>query len=160
MTIARDKCQQGLYKISEPSIVTLSMCPVEIDNKTYEGERKTEFQYVLELPKFSYVQSSNNNSKLTLEEINLDELKTAQKILSTIQLHPLEAPENSTYPWIAPISSIAALICGILLYIGWKKWKKPVSSHRSHHYENDHFDGPSQESRKKRAAIAALIFRT
>ena len=143
-TIAREKCQQGLYKISEPSIITLSMCPVEIGNKTYEAERKTQLQYVLELPKFLDVQSNNDNSKLSLEELNLDELKTAQKILSTIHLHPLEAPENSTNHWVGPTSSIAALVCGILLYIGWKKWNKPVSSQRNLSDENRKNDQPLQ----------------
>lgn len=154
-TIARDKCQQGLYKISEPSIVTLSTCPIEIDNKTYESESITQLQYVLELPKFSNVQSSNDISKLTLEEINLDELKTAQKILSTIHLHPLETPENSTNIWFAPISSIAALICGILLYIGWKKWK-PVSSQRNYNRKNT-VEAPSKSNRKNDQPLQPLF---
>ena len=91
---------------------------------------------MLEPPKLLDVQSNNDNSKLTLEKLNLDELKTAQKFLSTIHLHSLEAPENSTNQWVGPTLSTTALVCGILLYIGWKKWNKPVLSQRNLSDEN------------------------
>lgn len=156
-TIARDKCHRGLYKFSEPSIVSISSCPVEIGNLTFEIETKTEFQYVLELPKFSYSQDSNNISKLTLEEINLDEMKKAQKILSTLQLQPLDNPGSSLNLATASIFTSAALVCGVLLYIGWKKWKKPVSSQNNHQYKNAPMDNPLEEIRKNDQPLQPLF---
>lgn len=126
-TIIRSTCQKGIYNIIKPSLLTIPTCPIEINNQVYEKDKKTEFQFILDLPKFSYADTKEESSKLQLEEVNLDELNKAQKMLSSIQFHALNTTGAINH-WVTPLATIMFIAIGLAIYVTRNKWSRRTST--------------------------------
>lgn len=105
--------------IEKPTLITLDKCPLEINGQTYTIETGTNLYYSLEIPKLE-IEEQDEAPHLKIQQIDQQEIKEANKMISAIKFHNIRTPGITTNHWTIPLSLVTLLLLTGLLVTTWK----------------------------------------
>lgn len=153
-TIIKSTCKKGLYSLRNPSIITIPECAIKIGHRVYEKETSSDLRFIVDLPDFSYTEQSTAIPKLQLDEVNIEELNKARKILDSVKFHFLNEPTqfSPTY-WTLFALILGILILAALIYL-WRTLRQRRKSRRTP--SSNDIDLPLDERKNKEPLFSEL----
>lgn len=119
-TIIKTTCRpHNIFSIDKPSLIELPNCPLEIEGKLYEKERKSDLQYILEIPNIQLnVEDNKEKQHMEIQQVNYEEIKNAQIALNNMKFANLRNKPLSQAYW--SFLAIPILIILAIVTILWK----------------------------------------
>lgn len=119
--------------VKQPTLIALQDCPLEINGLLFQPEKSNNIYYSFEMPYLPLSQSSKVNTEpLELQEINHEEIKQVNQLVSTMRRHEIKFPELLNPQWTFPINTLVIFIILGLIAIIWKAKRrfceKPAAS--------------------------------
>lgn len=123
--IIETNCRRSIIRIKEPSIIQLPECPLEINGKFFEKDRKTNLQYVLELPEIEMPIRETKTTHMELQKVNFKEIENARTALENMKFANLNQLSKAKPYWIiaVPVAIFIILIIAIL-FLTVPVWKE------------------------------------
>lgn len=105
--------------IHKPTLITMDKCPLEINDQLYTIEKTNNLYFSLNMPPIE-IKEQKEIPHLQLQEIDHQEIKEVNKMISTIKFHNLQTLGTINNHWKIPIVLVILCIIIGLSIIVWK----------------------------------------
>lgn len=107
---------QGIYKISQPSIINIGKCQINADGKIYQKEETIHEEKVFELPSFNFTSNIIKLPMLHLKTLNHEDIEQIKTLAHNIQPPQLEeAP--SVHSWMNSTLIVILIIIILCFFV-------------------------------------------
>lgn len=124
----KSECEEGIYDIKKPSILSLNQCGIHIDGKIFRVEETLHEEFVFDLPSINVTTETFDKRKpaLHLQRINNENIKQIKMLANNLRTPNLHNSSHAGHTWTntALIILVIIIVVAVSYYkFGWIRRK-------------------------------------